>query len=121
MSQWFMPLPQCQNFITANNMQPTIVGWPNGALQQYESRVPYNPSQRIHLRVYETHCACETEPAPEADPAYHWKDDVVPAALTTLAGAGVGALVDVRQRHRGAAVGGLLGLGSYVFLRWISR
>lgn len=115
-----MPLPQCSTFVAANNMQPTIMGWPNGALQQFESRVPYNPTQRMHLRAYPNRCECEIEPAPEADPAYHWKEDIVPAALTTLAGAGVGAWVDETKRTRGATVGGLLGLGSYVFLRWIS-
>jgi hypothetical protein len=121
MSQWIMPLPQCQTFIAANNMQPTIVGWPNGALEQYESRLPYNPAERIHVRRFDTHCVCEVEPAPEADPGYHWKDDVVPAVLSGLVGAGVGALVDERKPTRGAIAGGLLGVTSYVAFRWIAQ
>jgi hypothetical protein len=121
MYKWFVPLQNCQTFVAANNMRPTILGWPNGALEQYESRLPYNPSQRMHLRVFQTHCECEVEPAPETDPGHHLKDDVVPAAMSGIVGAGVGAMVDERQPSRGAAVGGLLGLGSYLLLRWISK
>jgi hypothetical protein len=121
MSQWTMPLPQCESFITTYNMQRTIRGWPNGAIDQYEAQLPYSPAERLHVRKYDTHCVCEIEPTPEADPVYHWKDDVVPAMLSGLLGAGAGALADRRRPERGAVIGGLLGLGSYVALRWISR
>jgi hypothetical protein len=120
MNQWIVPLPQCQGLIAANNMQPTVMGWPNGALEQYESRIPYSPGQRMHLRRYSNVCVCEIEPAPETDPAYHLKDDIAPAALSGLVGAGLGALVDQRRASRGAIAGGLLGVVSYAAFRWLS-
>ncbi len=115
--QWLADPSSCQQFIWQQRLAPTLRGWPEKAMMQYEGPVENRPDLRYHVRHYGTHCKCEVEPSPESDPAYHIGTDLVVGGGVTAIGALIGASLNENDPAKGAMVGGGLGAAAYVFFK----